>query len=203
MGGFDWIIALVFVISIVVGMWRGFVKEALSLASWIMAFWLAIAFCHEAGEFLSHYINIPTETFRVWAGFALVFVSTLFAFAMLSMFLTKVFLHGPVKSLDRILGIGFGGLRAAAVVVLLMWVVRAMGMDEGEWWNNSSLLSRFEPALEFFEQQLPESLQRDAGADPSAETELLKAVIKENLPEDVLPSLEDSLENISSQNGSE
>ncbi len=203
MGGFDWIIALVFVVSVVVGMWRGFVKEALSLASWIMAFWLAIAFCHEAGDLLGQYVNIPTETFRVWAGFALVFVSTLFAFAMLSMFLTKVFLHGPVKSLDRILGIGFGGLRAAAVVVLLMWVVRAMGMDEGDWWNNSSFLPRFEPALDFFEQQLPESLQRDAGADPLAETELLKGVIKENLPADVLPSLEELDGTASDQNGSE
>jgi uncharacterized membrane protein required for colicin V production len=119
------------------------------------------------------------------------------------MFLTKVFLHGPVKSLDRILGVGFGGLRAAAVVVLLMWVVRAMGMDEGEWWNNSSFLPRFEPALDFFEEQLPQSLQRDAGADPSAETELLKGVIKQNLPDDVLPSLENAKENISDQNGSE
>ena len=139
MGGFDWIIALVFVVSVVVGMWRGFVKEALSLASWIMAFWLAIAFCHEAGDLLGQYVNIPTETFRVWAGFALVFVSTLFAFAMLSMFLTKVFLHGPVKSLDRILGIGFGGLRAAAVIVLLMWVVRASRMPNRSCYRSEAI----------------------------------------------------------------
>jgi len=81
--------------------------------------------------------------------------------------------------------------------------VRAMGMDEGDWWNNSSFLPRFEPALDFFEQQLPESLQRDAGADPLAETELLKGVIKENLPADVLPSLEELDGTASDQNGSE
>ncbi len=189
MSGFDWIIGLVFVISIVVGMWRGFVKEALSLASWIMAFWLAIVFCREAGEFIAQYINIPTETFRVWAGFSLVFICTLFAFAMLSLFVTKVFLHGPVKSLDRILGVGFGGLRAVAIIVLFMWVVRAMGMDEGAWWNNSRFLPNFLPGLDAFEQLLPESLQRDTVKQPGLEGEILKDVIKESLPDDVVPAL--------------
>lgn len=190
MSGFDWIIGLVFLISVVVGMWRGFVKEALSIASWIMAFWLAISFCHEAGEFIGGYVNIPTETFRVWAGFSLVFVVTLFAFALLSMLVTKLMLHGPVKTLDRILGVGFGGIRAAAIIIAFMWVIRAMGMSESAWWSNSSLIPKFIPALDWAEARLPESLQRDPEAEPSAQSELIKGVIKENLPDDVLPSLE-------------
>ena len=70
MSGFDWIIAAIFLISILVGILRGFVKEILSLTSWILAFWLGNRFCHEAGEFLSGFINIPAEAFRIGAGFA-------------------------------------------------------------------------------------------------------------------------------------
>jgi len=64
MSGFDWIIAAIFLVSILVGIMRGFIKESLSIISWIVAIWLAFTFCAHAGDFLNQYINIPNLKFR-------------------------------------------------------------------------------------------------------------------------------------------
>ncbi len=164
MGGFDWIIAAIFLVSILVGIFRGFIKESLSLVSWILAIWLAFNFCNQAGEFIHQYIEIPAPKFREWAGFALVFISTLFVFSVITYIVTKVFVRGPIKGIDRVLGLGFGGVRGAAIVVALLVVAKGFGMESSDWWQNSQHIGKFEPFIETVEELFPNS-----GLTPSEE----------------------------------
>ena len=157
MGGFDWIIAAILVVSILVGIFRGFIKESLSLISWILAIWLAFNYCSEAGEFIHQYINIPAPNFRERAGFALVFITTLFIFSVVSYIITKIFVRGPIKGVDRVLGLGFGALRGAAIVVALLVVARGFGLETSDWWQNSQYLAKFEPFMETVETLFPDS----------------------------------------------
>ena len=157
MGGFDWIIAAILAVSIPVGTFRGFIKESLSLISWILAIWLAFNYCSDAGEFIHQYINIPAPKFREWAGFALVFIATLFIFSLVSYIITKIFVRGPIKGVDRVLGLGFGALRGAAIVVALLVVARGFGLETSDWWKNSQYLAKFEPFMETVEALFPDS----------------------------------------------
>ncbi len=157
MGGFDWIIAAILLVSILVGIFRGFIKESLSLISWILAIWLAFSFCVPAGEFIHQYISIPAPKFREWAGFALVFISTLFAFSVITYVVTKVFVRGPIKGIDRVLGLAFGAVRGAAIVVAILVVARGFGMESSDWWQNSQHISKFEPFTKLVEELFPDS----------------------------------------------
>ncbi|WP_420010323.1 CvpA family protein, partial [Vibrio parahaemolyticus] len=38
---FDYIVIAVVVLSVILGLFRGMVKEVLSLANWVLAFWVA------------------------------------------------------------------------------------------------------------------------------------------------------------------
>jgi len=156
MSGFDWIIAAIFLVSILVGIMRGFIKESLSIISWIVAIWLAFTFCAHAGDFLNQYINIPNLKFRTWAGFSFVFIVTLFVFAIISYVITKVFVRGPIKGTDRVLGIGFGAARAAAIVVAILIVARGIGLESSGWWQSSQHLPRFLPLVSYVEALFPE-----------------------------------------------
>ena len=159
MTGVDLVLALIFAVSILVGVMRGFIKEALSIISWIMAIWLGLTFCHEAGELLGRYVKIPAESFRTWAGFAAVFVGTLFVFSIINFMLTKLLVRGPIKGTDRVLGIGFGFARAIAIVVALIIVGRGMGMSTADWWSNSKGLKQLAPVADYVEELLPTRLQ--------------------------------------------
>lgn len=174
MGGFDWIIAAIFLISMLVGVMRGFIKESLSIISWIAAIWLATSFCVEAGDFIAQYIDIPNQKFRTWAGFGAIFISTLFLFAIISYGIVKLFLHGAIKGTDRVLGVGFGALRAAAIVVAIIIVARGLGMSNTDWWKDSHHLHRFEPVSNYVEAMLPEEWQ----SEPVDEAEEAESTIE-------------------------
>jgi membrane protein required for colicin V production len=177
MSGFDFIIAIVFLVSILVGIMRGFIKEALSVTSWIVAIWLGSTFCHEAGDFIAQYFNIPNLTFRVWAGFTVVFVSTLFIFAFITYVITKLLVRGPIKSTDRVLGIASGAARAGLIVAALLMVARGFGMEESDWWQNSKYLPNFLPIADYIEpmifEQLPDAIEKE----PSLQEKVIKSAL--------------------------
>ena len=183
MSGFDLIIAGVFLVSVLVGIMRGFIKEALSVTSWIVAIWLGSTFCHEAGDFIAQYFNIPNLTFRVWAGFTLVFVSTLFIFAFITYVITKLLVRGPIKGTDRVLGIASGAARAGLIVAALLMVARGFGQEESDWWQNSKYLPNFLPIADYIEpmifEQLPESIEDES----SIQEKVIKSTIN-NLTEE-------------------
>ncbi|MFT6098728.1 MAG: membrane protein required for colicin V production [Arenicella sp.] len=184
MGGFDWIIAAILVVSILVGIFRGFIKESLSLISWILAIWLAFNFCTQAGEFIHQYINIPAPKFREWAGFASVFISTLFVFSIISYIITKIFVRGPIKGVDRVLGLGFGGLRGVAIVVAVLVVAKGFGMETSEWWQNSQQIRKFEPFVKTVEELFPDSgltpEEDDGDFTQTASEQAIKALVEVN-----------------------
>ena len=159
MTGIDLVIIIIFVVSILVGVMRGFIRESLSIASWILAIWLALTFSTQAGDFIGSYFTIPAAGFRAGAGFAVVFIGTLFVFSVISWVITKILVKGPIKGTDRVLGIGFGAVRAAAIVVAIMLVLRGLGMANSEWWQQSSGIAYLEPLANHVEKMLPEQLQ--------------------------------------------
>lgn len=169
MSGFDWIIAVIFLLSILVGILRGFIREALSIASWVMAIWLSVTFCAQAGDFIGQYISIPMAAFRVSVGFAVVFIGTLFLFSIISYIVSKLLVKKAVKGTDRVLGVLFGAMRAAAIVVLLVLGARGLDMDNSDWWNKSNYLGYFVPIANYVEQYLPKSFQSIEQTDQTAE----------------------------------
>ena len=62
-----------------------------------------------------------------------------------------------IKGIDRVLGLGFGALRGAAIVVALLVVARGFGLETSDWWKNSQYLAKFEPFMETVEALFPDS----------------------------------------------
>ncbi len=65
-------------VSILFSLWRGFVREALSLAGWVAAFVVANTVCRSACAELAGII--ANMTGRYMAAYAMLFVATLMVF---------------------------------------------------------------------------------------------------------------------------
>ncbi|GAA6138421.1 CvpA family protein [Arenicella sp. 4NH20-0111] len=161
MTAFDLILLAIFIISTVVGVMRGFVKEALSIISWILAFWLGYTYCVQAGEWLAQFASLGEGRIRNSAGFALVFIGTLFVFALISYVVTKIVVRGPIKGVDRVLGIATGFVRAIAISAVMLVLMQALGMNSSAFWNESRLVPHLMPAVKFAQQVLPKLWQSD------------------------------------------
>jgi uncharacterized membrane protein required for colicin V production len=78
----DWTIVVILVLSSLISIKRGFVKEALSLATWILAVIIALFFSERLAVLLTD--SITTPSVREVVAFAILFIATLLVGAMVN-----------------------------------------------------------------------------------------------------------------------
>ncbi len=184
MNWFDIAIIATLALSILVGLWRGFIGEVMALACWILAFWVAWMFGPTLADQFSASISAPSV--RVLLGYALCFVAVLVAGAILAFLLRKLVSGSGLSGTDRLLGMVFGLVRGFALVVLVVLLMKFTPVVRDDWWQNSRMLPTFEQGARWVTTYLPESVARylepAAAAVPAAAGGLLqqaKPVVQE------------------------
>ncbi len=150
----DYCILFVSLVSVAVGIWRGFTREVLSLLTWIAAFVAAWLLSATVAARLAPHLADPVLREAVAA--ALVFFAALFAGALLTHFLVVVVRDSGFSPADRTLGGGLGLIRAVFVVGLFVLVAGQMGADQDRWWRESVLIRHSAPLARGFETVIPE-----------------------------------------------
>ena len=120
MSWLDYAVIGVILVSIGWGVWRGLMREFMSLAGWVIAFLAANAAAEPLGGMLP--ISARPEV-RVLIAFAVVFVLALSAAALVGMLLSKLFKAAGLSGVDRTLGGVFG--LARGIVILLAVTIGA------------------------------------------------------------------------------
>ena len=98
----DWAFIAVVVISSLISLRRGFVKEALSLLTWIVAGVIAWMFGGALSHYLADYISTPS--FQVIAACAILFVLTLLVGALINFLIGELVRVTGLSGTDRFLG---------------------------------------------------------------------------------------------------
>ncbi|OKL43005.1 CvpA family protein [Pseudovibrio exalbescens] len=114
----DGILLVIMFLSAILAMIRGFVREVLSIASWIAAAASAYFFYKPVKPFLADYIS--NDTVATVAAVAVVFLLTLFIVSYITMRISDFVLDSRVGALDRTLGFVFGAARGFLIVVVAM-----------------------------------------------------------------------------------
>lgn len=149
----DYAILGVIGISALISLVRGFVREAISLASLVLAFWVATQFSAHVGEMLSGKISVPSV--RVGVAFGLLFVLTLFAGGLVNYLAGLVVRKTGLSGTDRVLGLLFGILRGGAIVTLLILAAGLTPLPKDPWWHDSQFIMHFQELAVWLRTQLP------------------------------------------------
>lgn len=120
----DWAIIAILTFSTVLSLWRGFAREALSLAAWVAAFIIANLLAQPLSDQLLG--TIENDTARHVAAFGALFVATLLAGSLLTVLVSQFIRLTGLGTLDRLLGTVFGFTRGLIVVMALIFVARQM-----------------------------------------------------------------------------
>lgn len=138
----DWTIIAVVAISSLISIKRGFVKEAISLAAWSIAFFIAVAF-HERFAILLEQI-VSAVSLRYMMSFAALFAATLIAGTLLKYLVGELIKVTGLSGADRLLGMAFGLARGAIVVMaVLILLPMVFPVDRDLWWQQSALIPQF------------------------------------------------------------
>ena len=152
----DIIIAVIIVISLLIGLFRGFIREILSLFSWLGAIWIAFNFAATGGQYLEPYISQPP--LRIVVAFAVIFIVALISFSIISYLLYKLLSIAGISGVDRSLGTLFGLIRGLVIVAFLILASNFMDFSSQPWWKESLLVSYFSPLTELITSLLPEDI---------------------------------------------
>jgi membrane protein required for colicin V production len=131
----DIVIISIIGISGLVGIFRGLVRELMSLVGWIVSAWLAWRFASLFAPVFDSIIQSPDV--RMAAAFISIFLASLVSFALLSHFISKIMSQSALKGMDRTLGMLFGVLRGAIIVAVLAMLIQSTQFAKESWWIES------------------------------------------------------------------
>lgn len=155
----DWALLAVLAASVLVGLWRGFVFECLSLAGWVAAWfgaqWLAPQ--------LEPWIRIdprPGAAANLAAAFAASFLVALLAWMLLARGVQLLVRATPLSLPDRVLGGGFGVLRGGVLLLAVATLVMLTPAAQSPAWRGSVGAAWLGSALQMLKPLLPPAAAR-------------------------------------------
>jgi membrane protein required for colicin V production len=139
MNGADYLILGVLAVSLLLGMYRGFVRESIGLLAWLGGLWLAWRYASLVEPFLGGALSEPP--IRTWAARTIIVVSVVLLGWLVAGILGYLLRHSSLSVVvDRLLGMLFGLLRGAVVIAALVLLAQFAQMDDVKWWKRSVLM---------------------------------------------------------------
>lgn len=135
----DWVILGILLISTLISLKRGFIKEALSVINWLAAFFVAVTFRDALARVLEPHIATPS--LRELASFMLLFAIALLVGALVNYLIGEFVKKSGLSGTDKTLGMLFGSIRGFLIVMaILILVPMLVAVDQDLWWKQSVLI---------------------------------------------------------------
>ena len=138
------------IISALVGLMRGFLKEILSLIAWGVALYAAWILAEPVAK--TYVVKFLPDSYIAYvAAFGGIFIGVLFLIGIVNLLISQVLKATGLGFLDRLLGLILGTVRG--VLIALKFMVGTP--DKLEMWKQSQLAPYFESMATWGYQQLP------------------------------------------------
>jgi membrane protein required for colicin V production len=141
LGWIDWAIIAIITVSALISLARGFVKEALSLLTWIVAGLVAWLFGGALAGHLSPFIETPS--IRVIVACSILFIMTLLLGGLINYLIGQLVRVTGLSGTDRFLGMIFGAARGALLIVVAIGLLSLAPVEGDVWWRQSELIPHF------------------------------------------------------------
>ena len=162
----DIVILLVFFSSIIIGFGRGFVGEVVSLATLIMAIFIAIHFTAPLANYFtatptvkgvvsqtSSAIGVstsqPVSYIALGISFGLIFFGTMLAGGIVKLILNSVFQTGVLGLGNRFLGSLFGAVRGFFINLILIFLIQLSPFGSSAWFAQSQFVQKYQPYVQW------------------------------------------------------
>lgn len=156
MNEIDWAILIVLLLSTIVGVSRGVIREILSIVGWVIGIVFALKWSPELAA------QIPLDSIslgiRTIIAAVIIAVVCVFAVGLLGTLLRKMLEAANVSAEDRILGSLFGLLRGVVFVCAVVFLAGMTSAPTTPMWRQSSIVPLAEVAIDWSMPLLPPAL---------------------------------------------
>jgi membrane protein required for colicin V production len=153
----DIVIIVATLASMVLGWFRGLVREAISIAALLVAIWAAMRLGPAAGGWLGGTVD-STEV-QLWSGRFLIFVIVLVAGTIGGWAISKLVHLSGLSGMDRGFGTIFGLARAVLLLGVFVLTGRYAGFDAELWWLESDIIPYAEYVADWIIEMAPKGME--------------------------------------------
>ena len=132
---FDYAVLAIMSVSVLIGIMRGFVRESLALAAWVVAFFVAQKFSTDVERLIASAITVPW--LRSLAAFVGLFLAVLLVMSLLAFLVSRLVQTTGLGLTDRALGAVFGLVRGLAVVLMAMLIAGFTPLPRQAAWRDA------------------------------------------------------------------
>ncbi len=152
----DYAIAVVIGLSALIGLMRGFIKEAFALVTWGFAITIGFKYNSDVSVLLQNSITYPS--LRMATAFIILFFVTLIVGALVNFLLSELVNRSGLSGSDRLIGLIFGLVRGATIIVILVFLAGLTPLPEDPWWKQSQLIPPFQTLAVWLKEHIPPEL---------------------------------------------
>ncbi len=134
---FDYVVLFVMACSVLIGLFRGLIKELISLVGWIAALVVANAYAAALADLLPD--SIPGQALRLIVAFIALFIGVRLLIMLVAMLLDSLIEATGLTLADRGLGAVFGLARGVVLVIAGVLVCGMTEIPKQEFWKNALL----------------------------------------------------------------
>ncbi|MDQ2993991.1 MAG: CvpA family protein [Pseudomonadota bacterium] len=172
----DFIIMGVILLSLLISLARGFVREALSLATWIIAAYIAFRYSGVVSDMLTGIVS--SHSARSVIAIIGLFMVMLILGGIVNYFISSMISGSLLLGFDRILGSFFGLARGLLVVGLFILLIGQTAMVKAQWWKDSQMIPQFTPVSQFIKDIFPEQIAQLSISEKPETTKVKTKTIK-------------------------
>ncbi len=153
MSWLDFAFIAVIVMSALISLIRGFVKESISLVTWVVAGFLAFRYFVPLSDMLGSLIESPT--LRGVVAFGLLFVATLIVGAIINFIVSQLVTRTGLSGTDKSLGVVFGAARGVLIVAILVLLFGLTPMPQSDAWKDAATIGFYQQIAEWLRAVVP------------------------------------------------
>lgn len=134
----DYLIIALVVISAIVGVTRGFLREIIALITWIVALLVAWKLAGRLEPYLGGVLSHPAV--RLWTARAILLFAVLLVGAGVAAIAVRLVRLSMFSATDRFMGFVFGIARSLVIFGVLVLFCQTLRLDGERWWRKSVLI---------------------------------------------------------------
>lgn len=135
----DYLIVALIVISALVGLARGLLREVIALITWLVALLVAWHLSDSLEPYLGGLLAAGPRV-RLWAARAILLFAVLLLGAGIGAIAAQFIRLSLFSSMDRFMGFVFGVLRGVLILGVLVMFCQTLKLDGERWWRKSMLI---------------------------------------------------------------
>ena len=158
LGELDWVFVVIILISTLLGVSRGMIREIFALIGWVAAFFISIYYAGALAEVLPFQAHMGLMV-RTLVAVVLIVVGSVFAAGLVGKIIRSFLASISIGAEDRILGCLFGLVRGLLIVGLLVFMGGCVHFISSQpWWKGSVIVPAAERAIVWCSPYIPQAM---------------------------------------------